>query len=262
MGCPDGRSGIVLVIIGYFDESGFHDSPDGKPSRLFIGGAVATEAAWLAVEQEWTSALNEAEISFLHMKEIAKTKIYQKGNALVTKFLNKLADIIVKNELSLIIVSFPIDFRMNKAVMKSHKNASFQALNFVASNFYLSNKQEELKIIFDSVDYFSEKHLTKLFIDIQKNIPIKGNVEMRRFGECIPLQIADFIVHQFSRWNGSDINPESPVFRFLKSNRLMHYISYRELSIEALSKQQIQNIEHKINQKIPKNQKIYSKAPP
>jgi hypothetical protein len=55
------------VIIGYFDESGTHESA----LVTTVGGFAATPAGWEAFDRDWTRILHEWQISVLHMKEFA-----------------------------------------------------------------------------------------------------------------------------------------------------------------------------------------------
>jgi hypothetical protein len=64
-----GTETIVVVLTGYFDESGEHEGDQLK--RLTLGGFFAP---WPAIEQlttQWRAALDDEAISEFHMKEFA-----------------------------------------------------------------------------------------------------------------------------------------------------------------------------------------------
>jgi len=62
---------VVLIMWGYFDESGEHDTASGNLRRLAMGGFYAPWSAIKALCVEWREALDVEGLGDFHMKEIA-----------------------------------------------------------------------------------------------------------------------------------------------------------------------------------------------
>jgi hypothetical protein len=64
---PSGSSPSVerAVQIAYFDESGNHTDAD----IFAVGGCVATQAAWGALQNEWQEVLRAGGVRYFHMSE-------------------------------------------------------------------------------------------------------------------------------------------------------------------------------------------------
>lgn len=61
---------IIVVLTGFFDESGEHDA-DGKLVRLTLGGYFATWENVKALCERWREALADENLGEFHMKHIA-----------------------------------------------------------------------------------------------------------------------------------------------------------------------------------------------
>jgi hypothetical protein len=64
-----GRSGggrVLALLAGYFDESGTHEGAEVTA----IGGYVAAESDWAALEQRWRAALDEFQLSHMHLTDL------------------------------------------------------------------------------------------------------------------------------------------------------------------------------------------------
>jgi hypothetical protein len=69
--CPEDR--LVLVLKGYFDESGTHDGS----RAISVAGYLSTPEKWLAFEQEWQAAKDAYGLEFFHMTDfVARQEEY------------------------------------------------------------------------------------------------------------------------------------------------------------------------------------------
>jgi hypothetical protein len=64
------RDRLVLVLHGYFDESGTH----GGSRAISVAGYLSTADRWLTFEQEWKAALNAYGLESFHMTDFVARK--------------------------------------------------------------------------------------------------------------------------------------------------------------------------------------------
>jgi hypothetical protein len=60
---------VVIMIWGFWDESGEHDKTSGHLVRLTIGGAFASSEAWESFSMGWAALLQWAGIAAFHMTD-------------------------------------------------------------------------------------------------------------------------------------------------------------------------------------------------
>ena len=78
------------VLKGYLDDSG--DEPDPGCNCVVYAGYVGEIDEWKKLETEWITALAEADLPYLHMKELT-TRLMINGAILAQNFLLHLAKI-------------------------------------------------------------------------------------------------------------------------------------------------------------------------
>jgi hypothetical protein len=61
--------GKILMVWGFFDESGWHAKSSGKLLKLTVGGCFATFESWECLSAEWASAITAMGISCFHMAD-------------------------------------------------------------------------------------------------------------------------------------------------------------------------------------------------
>ena len=60
---------VVMMIWGFWDESGEHDKTSGHLVRLTIGGAFASFEAWESFAMDWAALLQWAGIEAFRMTD-------------------------------------------------------------------------------------------------------------------------------------------------------------------------------------------------
>ena len=98
------RDRMMLVLHGYFDESGTHDTS----KAVCIAGYISTAEQWALFNDEWHAALDQWGLEFFHMTDFAtRAKLYSEwGEDVCRARYWRLASIIKKHTL----VSFAIGF--------------------------------------------------------------------------------------------------------------------------------------------------------
>jgi hypothetical protein len=102
--CPEDR--LVLVLKGYFDESGTH----GSSTAISVAGYLSTPEKWLAFEQEWKAAKDAYGLEFFHMTDfVARQQQYATWNdAVRAERLTNLIGIINRNVIASVGFALPI----------------------------------------------------------------------------------------------------------------------------------------------------------
>jgi hypothetical protein len=72
-------AGGVLMLWGFFDESGEHDRQTGELTRLTLGGCWASFEQWETLSLNWATALEIGGIKVFHMTDFEANEGEFKG---------------------------------------------------------------------------------------------------------------------------------------------------------------------------------------
>ena len=100
------RDRLVLVLDGYFDESGTHAGSDA----VAVAGYLSTSEQWELFEREWQTALHEWGVECFHMTDFSnRAKVYRSWTDQECRFrFARLVSIINRHTLASIAIIIPV----------------------------------------------------------------------------------------------------------------------------------------------------------
>lgn len=202
------------MLVGYFDESGNHDS-----SRTFcIGGYVADSRDWLEFTRAWRSALREAGVSCFHMADFENRRGEFQGwdNSKRISFLKELIAIIasidvwgigtgvVRDDFNRVSAEMVPKSRLTPAWWHHPYLLAFQACVVEAANQvdHLP-PSERVAFVFDQqAEFCGRAQLVHNGLQADEAWPRRhrvGSLEFKSKTDAIPLQAADFMAYELNK---------------------------------------------------------------
>lgn len=193
----------ILVLKAFFDDSGTHDKSD----VIVMGGIIASEESWVALEPKWQEALDYLCIKKMHMshcenawrefKEWPRPRrdeaifrfsdiICETGGRMLASAVSRTAwdSVTAQTDLGQIFYE-PIDFPFNTCMRRA-----------LESRRATSSGPEEVRVVFDS----REQNLSfwqDLASNYEKKWPDKlVGYSFGRMAKVIPLQAADMVAYE------------------------------------------------------------------
>ncbi len=211
----------VLMLFGYFDESGQHDRDTGKLDRLTVGGCIAPIEAWLEFENEWARILQRESLKTFHASEFfapkAGFKSAYKGwsEDRRTDFLESLVLVMERHIMEYVGVRLPRDENI-ASVRDKYQNGVMSGITRACRSAQMN--RDDIALVFARHPEQSEEALLEYHRNIKIALPNWRSVTVAEPADICALQAADFFAYQLSHsthWFEQD--QMTPILRRMKN---------------------------------------------
>lgn len=199
---------VVLVLVGYFDDSGKLTTPGEKV--VAVAGCVSSVEMWEAFEHEWKGLLEDFGISLFHMKTYNHSRDEFLGWDKTKKesFMGKALDIIDKNTLAFTGAAVLINAWNQLSEEERYvfqdpyyicfqtcvRNAAIQTLDHADDEkvqIIFEEQPGQMGLAADLYDRCAQE------LDLKERL---GGFAFRKKTEAIQLQTADLIAYEIRRF--------------------------------------------------------------
>lgn len=219
----------VLMIWGYYDESGEYDA-SGTLLNMTIGGCMASADEWQAFDLAWAKILRSEGIATFHMKEFEAwrdeynflladgSRDNEKHKRLLTRLMNAMLDHIDGFYAFGATLMFdrdatpPTKDKAHAAQMEDCISGAIKHAVLEASDFY----QEPINLVFGKQKHFGGGSIAKYvsFYDYGAASGRIRSLTMADARDIRPLQAADLFAYEAARAQRPD-QPERHPWRYL-----------------------------------------------
>jgi hypothetical protein len=212
---------MLVMLWGYFDESGEHDRSTGYLSRLAIGGFMAPYEEWQRAIPKWQQALSDEGVKLFHMAdfEAHKGEFESWPDNRHRRFLNKLLEVIDDAKVGLIGVSWPASQPRRKALPPTYATCFGQVVNSCANTAFLEYQSMGTNLIFAEHPEFKAKRIKELYEGMKGEARFLQSCTISTPDYCVPLQIADLAAYEVCHAHDRGQKDRYPWTRLLNKYR-------------------------------------------
>jgi hypothetical protein len=182
------------VFLGYFDDSGEHDSPQsgGHTVRLTIGGAWASLEAWETLGREWNGNLGRFGIPMFHMTDFEnRQRPFDRLEEHERRdLLNSLLDTIARCTKTLLSFTNPV---LDGDLGAAHKYGTIDAM------LYGARTDSVMGMVFARGSHVSEVSIRSWYDLLKPQAPLLQPPEIKDPQSCPQLQAADLIAYEMAK---------------------------------------------------------------
>jgi hypothetical protein len=196
-------SGILIVLVGFFDESGHSSGTEFFALAAFVADAFQ----WAGFDDQWRNALNRHGAPYLHMREFAHSRGPFQGwtedrrqgllGECVTA-INSIRAIAVGAAMS--VEDFKkLDYEAQSSLQDPFFCCFQEVVRGAALNAHLEHKGLKVQMVFSRQDEFSAM-ASKLWNVMAEHIDVKermGSLEFQDMRTVPGLQVADLLAYEF-----------------------------------------------------------------
>jgi hypothetical protein len=204
------KNARVLVMWGYYDESGEYDAK-GNLLNMTIGGCFSSIDRWKALDVEWQKALSDQGLDYFHMTEFEawsrpfdfKLPDGSRDQARHNRLLNELLDIMLRHidgfygfgAVSMFDPSKPPQTHAN--LLEDCVVGAIKSAVLDVADFY----QQPLHLVFGKQKHFPERKIRQ-YVGQYDYGEATGRIESLSMAEprtVRPLQCADIFAYEMAR---------------------------------------------------------------
>jgi hypothetical protein len=227
-----GERSLIVMLWGYFDESGYHDPGTNHLKKLSFGGCLASVDEWKGFGPEWISALDEEGIrGAFHMADFEKwikpfdfklddgSRDYAKHNRL----LNRLLEIIGRHVPRVFGFTHNVSTKkLSKALKDTYESCVIDTIMYMA-NASAYDLNDRISIIFARHKEFALPRIEQYFGFMNYGDARLGTVGTDAPINLSQLQAADVVAYEISRMERDGIPRRYPILRLKELGCLFRF---------------------------------------